>query len=126
LEEQLEGIMGKRVSPEDPTDLDRRQLLLGASAATAISALPTSEPAVAAPREIETTNLAGWSHFSAITRSRLEEIAFRNELRKEAGLPLLSVAKELRRMKTVADSAGLLCFTGRRFGMMSSNSFVMR
>jgi hypothetical protein len=42
LEEQLEGIMGKRVSPEDLTDLDRRQLLLGASAATAISALPAS------------------------------------------------------------------------------------
>jgi hypothetical protein len=97
------GFMGKRVSPGDLTVLDRRQLLLGASATTAISALPASEPAPAAPREIETTNLAGWSHFSAVTRSRLEEIAFRNGLRKEAGLPLLSIAKELRRMKTVAD-----------------------
>jgi hypothetical protein len=103
LEEQLEGIMGKRVSPEDLTDLNRRQLLLGASAATAIGAMPASEPAVAAPQKIETTNLAERSHFSAVTRSRLEEIAFRNGLRKEAGLPLLSIAKELRRMKTVAD-----------------------
>ena len=105
--------MGKRISPEDLTDLDRRQLLLGASAATAMSALPTSEPAVAAPREIETTNLAGWSHFSAVTRSRLEEIAFRNGQRKEAGLPLLSVAKELCRMKTVADEERFRRFAAR-------------
>jgi hypothetical protein len=40
---------------------------------------------------------------TSLPRKRLEEIAFRNGLRKEAGLPLLSVAKELRRMKTVAD-----------------------
>jgi hypothetical protein len=95
--------MVKRVSPKDLRVLDRRQLLLGASATTAIGALPASEPAVAAPREIETTKIAGWSHFSANTCSRLEEIALRNGLRKEAGLPLLPVAKELRRMKTVAD-----------------------
>ena len=93
--------MGKRISSEDLAVIDRRQLLRGAAAATAISALPGSEPAVAAPLEIEAANLA--SRFSTNTRSRLEEIAFRNELRKEAGLPLLSVAKELRRMKTVAD-----------------------
>jgi hypothetical protein len=75
LEEQLEGILG-RVSREDLTVLDRRQLLLGASAATAISALPTSEPAVAVLREIETTNLVGWSHFSAVTRVALKKLHF--------------------------------------------------
>jgi hypothetical protein len=83
--------------------MDRRQLLCGAAAAAAISGLPASEPAVAAPQEIETANLSSWSHFSTATCSRLEEIAFRNRVRKEAGLPLLSVAKELRRMKMVAD-----------------------
>jgi hypothetical protein len=92
----LDGIMSKRISPENLAIIDRRQLLGGAAAATAISGLPASEPAVAAPHEIEGTNLAGWSHFSAVTRTRLEEIEFRNRLRKEAGLPLLSVAKELR------------------------------
>ena len=95
--------MDKRISPQDLAVLDRRQLLRGAAAATAIRALPASERAVAAPQEIEAANLAGWSHFSADTLRRLEEIALRNRLRKEAGLPLLSVVKELRRMKTVED-----------------------
>ena len=95
--------MGERISPVDLAVIDRRQVLRGAAAATAISGLPASEPAVAAPQEIEAANLASWSHFSTATCSRLEEIAFRNRVRKEAGLPLLSVAKELRRMKMVAD-----------------------
>jgi hypothetical protein len=95
--------MGERISPADLAVIDRRQLLCGAAAATAISGLPASEPAVAAPQEIEAANLASWAHFSTATCSRLEEIAFRNRVRKEAGLPLLSVAKELRRMKMVAD-----------------------
>jgi hypothetical protein len=95
--------MDKRISPQDLAVLDRRQLLQGPAAATAIRALPASEPAVAVPQEIEAANLAGWSHFSADTLRRLEEIALRNRLRKEAGLPLLSVVKELRRMKTVED-----------------------
>ena len=105
--------MGKRISPDDLAVLDRRQLLRGAAATTAISALPTSELAVAAPREIETTNSTGWSHLSVVTRSRIEEIAFRNGLRKEAGLPLLSVAKELRRMKAVADEERFRRFAAR-------------
>ena len=95
--------MDKRISPQDLAVLDCRQLLRGAAAATAIRALPASERAVAAPQEIEAANLVGWSHFSAATLRRLEEIALRNRLRKEAGLPLLSVVKELRRMKTVED-----------------------
>jgi hypothetical protein len=94
--------MDKRISPQDLAVLDRRQLLHGITAATAIRALPASEPAVATPQEIEAANLAG-SHFSAAILCRLEEIALRNRLRKEAGLPLLSVVKELRRMKTVED-----------------------
>ena len=42
--------------------------------------------------------------FRAITSLRLREIAERNRARKEAGLPLVSVPKELRRMKEVADT----------------------
>ena len=57
--------MDKRISPQDLAVLDRRQVLRGAAAATAIRALPASERAVAAPQEIEASaNLAGWSHFS--------------------------------------------------------------
>jgi len=66
--------MDKRISPQDLAVLDRRQLLRGAAAATAIRALPASERAVAAPQEIEAANLAGWSHFSADTLRRLEKI----------------------------------------------------
>ena len=95
--------MGERISPADLAVIDRRQLLRGAAAATAIGGLPASERAVASPQEIEGTNLAGWSRFSTATCTRLEEITFRNGIRKEAGLPLLSVTKELRRMKMVAD-----------------------
>jgi hypothetical protein len=40
----------------------------------------------------------------AVTTRRLEEIARRNRIRDEAGLPLLSIPKELRRMKDVADA----------------------
>ena len=42
--------------------------------------------------------------FSAVTSLRLREIAERNLVRQEAGLPLLSVATELRRMKEIADA----------------------
>jgi hypothetical protein len=39
-----------------------------------------------------------------VTATRLAEIIGRNRLRNEFGLPLLSVAAELRRMKTAADT----------------------
>jgi hypothetical protein len=39
------------------------------------------------------------ANYSAGTARRLIEIARRNEIRREANLPLLSVAKELRNMK---------------------------
>jgi hypothetical protein len=41
----------------------------------------------------------------AITARRLEKIAERNRIRAEAGLPLLSIPKELRLMKEVDDAA---------------------
>jgi hypothetical protein len=43
------------------------------------------------------------ANFCAATARRLVEIARRNEIRREANLPLLSVAKELRRMKRQED-----------------------
>jgi hypothetical protein len=41
----------------------------------------------------------------ASTARRIEEIVARNRIRHEARLPLLSIPKELRRMKTVDDAA---------------------
>lgn len=41
--------------------------------------------------------------FDSITVLRLREIAQRNRIRLEAGLPLLSIAKELRRLKEAAN-----------------------
>jgi hypothetical protein len=96
--------MGKRSSPDDHLAvLDRRQLLGGAAAVTAISGIPAGEPAMAAPQPAEAANLPASLRFTPATSRRLEEIALRNRFRNEAGLPLLSVVRELRRMKTVED-----------------------
>jgi hypothetical protein len=43
-------------------------------------------------------------NFGTVTVLRLREIAERNRIRQEAGLPLLSVPKELRRMKEATDT----------------------
>jgi hypothetical protein len=43
-------------------------------------------------------------NFDSVTALRLQEIAERNSIRQEARLPLLSVPKELRRMKAAADT----------------------
>jgi hypothetical protein len=43
-------------------------------------------------------------NFDSITIVRLREIAERNRIRHEAGLPVLSLAMELRRMKKTADA----------------------
>jgi hypothetical protein len=43
-------------------------------------------------------------NFDSVTALRLQEIAERNSIRQEARLPLLSVPKELRRMKAAADA----------------------
>jgi hypothetical protein len=92
-------------------NIDRRQLLISAPtvALAAISpnithgeALGKSEIAQAteAPSSIE----AQTSNLDNVTVLRLREIAERNRIRLEAGLPLLSVAKELRRLKEAADT----------------------
>jgi hypothetical protein len=61
---------------------------------------PASAPALKSPV----------SNLCAATARRLEEIAERNSIREEAGLPLLSIAKELRRMKKAADAAEFEAF----------------
>ena len=90
--------------------LDRRQLLVSAAALgignspgpDAAAEVTNSGQAVAVA-EIQTSESATWK-VCAGTARRIEEIAARNIMRAEAGLPLLSIPKELRRMKQVADA----------------------
>jgi hypothetical protein len=49
----------------------------------------------------------------AETAQKIEEIVARNIIRAEAGLPLLSIPRELRRMKEVADEAAFEQFADR-------------
>jgi hypothetical protein len=90
--------------------VDRRQLLASAAVVVTASIVPTIEQTEAAgaakvvqvPEAQELEDSA--CHFSTVTALRLREIAERNRLREEAGLPLLSMPKELRRMKEAADT----------------------
>ena len=92
--------------------VNRRRLLTSAAAITvasiapdiarpenrASSAPPPTQPPVPPSTDAQVRN------FDPITILRLREIAERNSIRHEAGLPLLSLAKELRHMKEAADT----------------------
>ena len=92
-----------------PLSINRRRLMTAAAAVTASgSILPVVKRAAAAAApdlfqsppltlEVEPRN------FCAATARRLLEIASRNEIRREAKLPLLPIAKELRRIKRQED-----------------------
>jgi hypothetical protein len=112
VEQTQESIMA--ISP----NLSRRQLLSSATTITvagiapnfafdaharseiARKALALAPPSEVAPpsEELQAQN------FRAVTVRRLREVADRNRVRQEAGLPLLSVPKELGRMKEAADA----------------------
>lgn len=84
-------------------DMDRRRLLASVAAVAAASAVPSVERVdVAAPGLSQASPLtpkAAPTNFSAATARRLAAIARRNEIRGEANLPLLPIAKELRQLK---------------------------
>ena len=88
--------------PDFPLNINRRRLLAtGAAAATAAIAPGAGSVkaafANALPAEAPALNVC------AATARRLLDIARRNEIRREAGLPLLSTVKELRRLKQYED-----------------------
>jgi hypothetical protein len=99
-----EGIMAKT---NFPLTIDRRRLLASAAAVTATGILPGVKLADAAaadvPQSSALTHQAEPTNLSAATARRLLDIARRNEIRREAGLPLLSTVKELRHMKEHED-----------------------
>jgi hypothetical protein len=92
-------------------DVNRRQLLTS-TATLAIAGITPNIPhgealaksEIAQPTEAPSSIEAPTSNFDNVTVFRLREIAERNCIRQDAGLPLLSVAKELRRMKEAADT----------------------
>jgi hypothetical protein len=92
-------------------DINRRQLLTSTATVAVAGIAPkvaqskalakseiTQQPTTEAPPVIEASN------FHNITILRIRQIAERNRIRQEAGLPLLPVPKELRRMKETADT----------------------
>jgi hypothetical protein len=105
-----ESDVAKQSQSEPSLSLDRRQLL-AAAAALSIGNIPGAEAAVEATTsgpavivaEIPTSDSPAWNIYAG-TAQKIEEIVARNVIRAEAGLPLLSVARELRRMKQAADA----------------------
>jgi hypothetical protein len=98
-----EGIMAKA---DFPLSINRRRLLTSAAlTATGILPGPKTDDAAASDllRSSQLTPKADPANFTAATARRLLEIARRNEIRREAKLPLLPVAKELRRIKRQED-----------------------
>jgi hypothetical protein len=93
-------------------NLSRRELLstaatvsvAGIASDIAFDAHARSEIAQEAQALALPSKEAQAQNFGAVTLLCLREIAERNEARKEARLPLLSVPRELRRMKHAADA----------------------
>jgi hypothetical protein len=90
------------------SNLSRRQLLSTAATTTVAGIAPNVPFNAHAKSEIaqqaQALAFPQTHNFSSVTSLRLREIAERNCVRQEAGLPLLSVPKELRRMKDAADA----------------------
>jgi hypothetical protein len=88
--------------------IDRRRLLTSAVAVTMVNIAPIAAYAEAhspdAVRTLPQKSEISASDVCAGTARRLLEIARRNQIREEAGLPLLSVVRELRQMKQREDA----------------------
>ena len=93
--------------PDFPLNIDRRRLLAtGAAAATAAIAPGAGSVKAAFANAAQPATLPAETpalKLCAATARRLLEIARRNEIRREAKLPLLPIAKELRRNKRQED-----------------------
>ena len=88
--------------PDFPLSINRRRLMTAVAATvTATGIVPGVTLADAAAADVlqPLTPKAEPRNFCAATARRLLDIARRNELRREAKLPLLPIAKELRRMR---------------------------
>jgi hypothetical protein len=111
--------MAQPKQSEPGLSVDRRQLLAGTAAVTAAGIVPNAEAdgatnladagSAATIPALETPAL----NFCASTARKMKKIVARNRIRQEAGLPLLSVPQELRRMKQVTDAMAFEDFADR-------------
>ena len=87
-------------------NINRRRLLAGTAAATTAAIVPRpNEPGEAAAiQPVPLTPEVPGRGFCGGNARHLLEIARRNEIRRESALPLLSIPKELRRMKKLTDA----------------------
>jgi hypothetical protein len=103
-----ESDMARPKQSEASLSLDRRQWLASAAAVTAAGIVPNAKSAGAtnSAQAVKVTKIPDVPALKvcAGTAQKIQEIASRNIIRAEAGLPLLSIPKELRRMKQVADA----------------------
>jgi hypothetical protein len=102
--------MARRKQSEPSLSLDRRQLLAATAVVTAAGIVPNAEATAVANASkaakgvtIPASETPALNVCASIAQ-KIQEIASRNIIRAEAGLPLLSIPKELRRMKQVADA----------------------
>ena len=111
--------MARQTQSESGLSLDRRQLLTSVAVITTARLAPLAESAGPAyPAEAATEATIPASDVPALkvcaaTAQKIEEIAARNIIRAEAGLPLLSIPRELRRMKQITDAMAFEDFADR-------------
>jgi hypothetical protein len=119
LDAEKESDMARPKQSEPSIGLDRRQLLASVAVITTAGLPPIAESAGPAhPTEAANeATLPGSDvparNVCASTAQKIEEIAARNIIRDEAGLPLLSIPTELRRMKQAADAMAFEEFADR-------------
>jgi hypothetical protein len=111
--------MARPKQSEPSLGLDRRQLLAATAAVAATGIVPNAKSA-GAPNSAQAASVTkAWVsetptlNVCAKTAQKIEEIAARNIIRAEAGLPLLSIPRELRRMKQVTDAMAFEEFADR-------------
>ena len=93
-----------------PLAMNRRHLLATVAAIPMNGILPPQVTADAVPVPSIPTSEPSPLNLYAATAQRIEEITARNRIRAEACLPLLSIPKELRRMKEADDEATFEAF----------------
>jgi TAT (twin-arginine translocation) pathway signal sequence len=94
------------LKPTERFPIDRRTLLKGSVATTAAALAPgvaLSESSLVVSAQPTSTASEHVLKVSATMARRLVEIQLRNQLRREGKLPLLSIAKEVRRIKETED-----------------------
>jgi len=108
LDAEIGGSYGNTDSP--PTSMNRRQLLATVAVIPMSGIVPPQVAADAVPVPSIPTSEPSPLNVCTATARRIEEIIARNRIRAEAWLPLLSIPKELRRMKEVAVAARFEAF----------------